>query len=150
MCANGESNSVSSARRGCILIVEDVHYMRLLLRQTLTTMGYEVIEARDGNQAATTYRERHDEVVLIMTDIVMPDSDGIECIEKIRSIDKKVPILVVTANPSKENLVACAKLGISGVVSKPFDRNRFRSKVLELLSALEPHESEEVQLEPSS
>lgn len=144
MDTNSETRTDTS-KRGKILIVEDVHYMRLLLRQTLVAMGYEVLEARDGNQASLTYQENQKEIVLILTDIVMPDANGIEGIQKIRAISKKVPILVVTANPSKENLVACAKLGISGVVSKPFERNRFRAKVLELLSVNDSQLSSESQ-----
>jgi len=140
----------NSSSRGTILIVEDVHYMRLLLRQTLKSMGYEVIEARDGGQAGEVFAEKQSEIKLVMTDIVMPGVDGIGAIKRIRAIDKKIPILVVTANPNKDNLVACAKLGISGFISKPFDRNRFRAKVLEILSPSEvppPEESTKNQQE---
>ena len=132
--SEGNNPKAKVTSRGTILIIEDVHYMRLLLRQTLKSLGYEVVEARDGSQAGEVYSQHQENIKLVMTDIVMPGVDGIGAIKKIREINKKVPILVVTANPYKDNLVACAKLGISGFVSKPFDRNRFRAKILEILS----------------
>ncbi len=121
--------------RGTVLVIEDVHYMRLLVRQTVTAMGYEVLEARSGEQGVQLFAQHQAEIHLILLDIVMPQMDGIETLQAIRKVDAKVPVLMVTANPNKDNLMACAKYGISGFISKPFDRNKFRAKVLEVLAA---------------
>jgi CheY-like chemotaxis protein len=127
-------SSKKFSNRGTVLVVEDVHYMRLLVRQTIAAMGYEVLEARSGEQGIELFSQQQSEIQLILLDIVMPGLDGIETLQEIRKIDPKIPVLMVTANPNKDNLMVCAKHGISGFVSKPFDRNKFRAKVLEVLA----------------
>jgi twitching motility two-component system response regulator PilH len=81
-----------------VLIVEDNAISATVLEHTLDKHGYETLTANDGDQALA-YLESHPEIDLVITDLVMPNTDGIELVRKIKERDEwnAIPILVCTS-----------------------------------------------------
>ena len=89
------------------LIVEDDPYQRLLYREELTYAGYDVLEASGGQEAICIVEET--EVDVVVLDIAMPGTDGIETLSRILAIDNKIPVILNTAYSSyKDNFMTWA------------------------------------------
>lgn len=103
------------------LVVDDFSTMRRIVRNLLKELGYtNVDEAEDGVQALTKLRS--DKYDFVVSDWNMPNMDGLTMLKKIRADDalKKLPVLMVTAEAKRENIIEAAKAGASGYVVKPF------------------------------
>jgi two-component system chemotaxis response regulator CheY len=113
-----------------ILAVDDSRSMRALLRMTLGSSGFDVVEAEDG-QAALEWLETN-EVDLIITDINMPRLDGFGLIEQLRGQHRRHvdrPILVLTTECSDEKRAQAREAGATGWIVKPFDPERLVAAV---------------------
>ena len=103
------------------LVVDDFSTMRRIVRNLLKELGYsDVDEAEDGIQALQKLKsEKFDFVV---TDWNMPNMDGLDLLKAIRADAalSSLPVLMVTAEAKKENIIAAAQAGASGYVVKPF------------------------------
>ncbi len=113
-----------------ILTVDDSRSMRALLRMTLSSGGFEVVEAEDG-EAALAWLETN-EVDLIITDINMPRLDGFGLIERLRGQQRRHvnrPILVLTTEFSDEKRAQARAAGANGWIVKPFDPERLVAAV---------------------
>ena len=113
-----------------ILLVEDDDELRTLLKLLLTSSGYEVREAPNGTRACAMYqRHRFD---LVITDLVMPDIDGLEVIMELLRRDKSAKIIAISGggqDRGKEYLRIAQKLGAQLTLSKPFSNEQFLEAV---------------------
>jgi two-component system chemotaxis response regulator CheY len=103
------------------LIVDDFSTMRRIVRNLLKELGYtNVDEAEDGAMALNKLRS--DQFDFVISDWNMPVMDGLAMLKAIRSDPSlsKLPVLLVTAEAKKENIVAAAQAGANGYVVKPF------------------------------
>lgn len=132
-----------------ILIVDDAKFNRTLLNRGLTKAKHNVIEAENGLLAEQILDLQHASIDLVICDISMPVQDGITTLTNIRKKFGDLPVVMLTAFSDKENVLKCAKLGISGFLAKPFDIKRVRSKIMEILGTEEEPE-EEVESEDSA
>ena len=108
-----------------ILIVDDIAYIRQMLRTTLTMNGYEVVaEVDDGNKAIQYYSEYKDETDVILMDIEMKGMSGLDALRQIRSFDKDIPIIIMTGNPDKKYFEEALSYGMSDFIVKPIDIDR--------------------------
>ena len=117
-----------------ILIVEDQEDNRTILRDVLSTVGYELIEAlngEDGVKLAQT--ERPD---LILMDIQLPKMDGYEATQQIKSIAelKTVPIIAVTSYALSGDEAKARAAGCDGYIAKPFSPRELLAKIRKYLS----------------
>lgn len=122
-----------------ILVVEDFSSMRRILVTLLKELGYtKVSEAEDGEKALKILREKDAlaPVDFVITDWNMPVMDGLELLKTIRATDdlKDLPVLIVTAESKKENIIAAAQAGADGYIVKPFNEATLKEK-LERISA---------------
>ena len=103
-----------------ILIVDDSASIRQMLGFTLRAAGYEVDEAVDGKDGLGKAQRKAYQ--LVFTDQNMPNMDGLTLLRKIRSSEKlkHLPVLMITAEAKKENIIAAAQAGASGYIVKPF------------------------------
>ena len=103
------------------LVVDDFSTMRRILRNLLKELGYlNVDEAEDGNSALL--KLRRDPFDFLITDWNMAGMDGLQLLKEVR-IDatlKKLPVLTVTSEAKRENIIAAAQAGASGYIVKPF------------------------------
>lgn len=111
-----------------ILVVDDAAFMRHLVKRCLTQGGFEIVgEASNGAEAADKYKDLKPDLVTL--DMVMPEVDGLEAIRRIRALDGKARIVVVSAVDQRENLLEAIRLGASDYIVKPFDAERVTSAV---------------------
>ncbi len=119
-----------------ILVIDDEPEMRRLLRRILVGAGHRVIEAENGASGLRHLeRERPD---LVITDILMPDKDGIETIQEIRSAQAGMRIIAMTGGgryQGFEYLDIAKALGADALLSKPFRSAELLDAVAQLVSA---------------
>jgi two-component system, NtrC family, response regulator AtoC len=94
----------------CILIADDDDAMRAMLVDLLQDEGYEVLEARNGSEVLTQVAA-HPEVNLLLMDVVMPDMDGIETLERLRKQGYEVPVIVMTAQGTSSTAIRAIQMG---------------------------------------
>lgn len=100
------------------MIVDDEPGVRALLRDTLSIAGFDVIEATDGMSALTLMRTNQPQLAVI--DINMPLMDGFELVERLRSTNNFIPVLMLTAREDKSDIARGLKIGADDYVIKPF------------------------------
>jgi CheY-like chemotaxis protein len=126
-----------------ILIIDDEPQIRSMLRLMLERVGYEVAEAPDGIEGIRRYRENP--VDLIITDLIMPNKDGIGMIIDLKKEFPKVKIIAMSGggvNRPEGYLDGAKKLGAARTLTKPIDRDEMLKAVKETLKdPLTPAES---------
>ena len=111
-----------------VLIVDDSALTRRSLRQILETAGHEVVEAENGLDALERYFLDKPDVVLL--DLVMRGMYGLEVLQKLRELDPRARIVVVSADIQTSSQDLAGEAGATGFINKPFDRT-------DILSALD-------------
>lgn len=112
------------------LIVDDFSTMRRIVRSLLKEMGYtNADEAEDGTAAIAKLRSQPFDFVV--SDINMPNMNGFELLQAIKADDelKHLPVLMVTAEARKEDIVQAAQSGAAGYIVKPFTKATLEEKV---------------------
>ena len=119
-----------------VLIVDDSAAIRKILqrvlRQTDIPIG-DVLEAGDGVEALKTLNDRH--VNLILSDINMPNMDGLQLLAHLKQSDKwkAVPIIMVTTEGGQGKVIEAVQLGAAGYVRKPFTAEQIKEKLSGLI-----------------
>jgi len=122
-----------------ILIVDDMAAMRKILKTLLGQLGYKnVDEAEDGKQALEILKQNPNRYGLVVTDWNMPNMTGIELVQAIRSDEqlKHLPVLMVTAEAKKENVLMAIKAGVNNYIVKPFTAETLKEKIEKIFSSL--------------
>jgi two-component system, chemotaxis family, chemotaxis protein CheY len=113
-----------------ILTVDDFPTMRRIIRNMLRQLGYtNIVEAEDGAEAwSLLQREKVD---LVISDWNMPNMNGLDLLKAIRADEhlKPLPVLLVTAEALKDNVVAAVKAGVNNYVVKPFTAETLKDKI---------------------
>jgi DNA-binding NtrC family response regulator len=108
-----------------ILIAEDDEtqrmYLAALISKKLNTKTY---NCHNGREAINTLKGKHDKISLILTDLQMPVSDGIEVLNFAKKNYPNIPVIVLTGTQDSDSAVECMKLGATDFVTKPYDNNR--------------------------
>ena len=121
-----------------ILIIDDNTRLRQLLRRMLEQGGYKVVDARDGKEGIELYRQAPTD--LIITDVVMPEKDGIETILELKRDFPDVKIIATSGDSralgAQYCLSAMKALGAEYVFTKPFRRKELLDAVHELLNRI--------------
>ena len=113
-----------------VLVVDDFATMRKIVRNILKQIGFEdITEAEDGNSALQVLK--NETVGLVVTDWNMPNMTGLDLLRQIRSNPKtaQLPVLMVTAEGLKENVLEAVKAGVNNYVVKPFTAEVLQEKI---------------------
>jgi two-component system, chemotaxis family, chemotaxis protein CheY len=111
-----------------VLIVDDDDLMRTLLRGILRGESYQIIgDARNGILALEFIEKSRPDIVLL--DVMMPEMDGLETLQRIRAKYPSIVVVMITGNPSVETVQESIQKGAKGFIIKPFNS----AKVLETL-----------------
>jgi two-component system KDP operon response regulator KdpE len=121
-----------------ILIVDDEPQIRRVLRTTLTSHGYTVIEARSGDEALEQIRSEHADLILL--DVNMPGRSGLETCREIRETSD-VPILMLTVRNSERDKVQALDAGADDYIVKPFGTEELTARIRAALRRSTPAES---------
>ncbi|MCW5210906.1 response regulator, partial [Desulfobulbus sp. N3] len=114
-----------------ILIVDDSLFTRTIHRQTVENEGYLVVEAGGGQEAVEIFKKEKPD--LVVTDLLMPDMDGMDLIREILTTDPTAKMVVCSADRKIEHIREAGKIGALGFLSKPIaaeDLNRLIEKLM--------------------
>jgi two-component system chemotaxis response regulator CheY len=118
-----------------ILVVDDSSTMRRIIMNTLKSLGYEdIIQAADGVEAWEALQQNPD-IGLVMTDWNMPNMNGLELVKKIRADEryKNLPIIMVTTEGGKKEVITALKAGVNNYIVKPFNKQILQKKLEEVI-----------------
>jgi CheY-like chemotaxis protein len=119
-----------------ILVIEDENLLSDLLKKFLTRDGHQVLIANDGVEGIKIYYQFRPD--LIITDIIMPEKDGIEVIVEVLKDNPELPIIAISggrrAVTADFNLDSAEMLGVKGILQKPFTHEQLQELVSTLLS----------------
>ncbi|MFC1592021.1 response regulator [Thermodesulfobacteriota bacterium] len=117
-----------------ILVIEDDEQVRILLKKMLENAGYSVAEAPNGEIGITMYRENPQD--LVITDLIMPEKEGIETIRELLSDNPGAKIIAISGGGSvdpEQYLHMAERLGVLKTFAKPFRREEILQAVQELI-----------------
>lgn len=126
---------VSHPSMARILLIEDDEAIRMLLRENLTRAGHEVTTASNGREGLEMHRPGAFD--LVVTDLVMPEKEGIEVLQDLKVKDPKLKALAMSGGgqfgAAETYLRLASLLGAGKVLAKPFTRDQFLAAVDETL-----------------
>jgi len=105
--------------KGCLLIVDDEEHIRDMLSRHFRFLEYDVITA--GNGAEALARLGESKVDVVISDIVMPEVDGVELLRALRSQYPMIHAVMITGYVTLENALACMRLGADTCIFKPLE-----------------------------
>lgn len=123
-----------------ILIVDDFSTMRRIIRNLLRDLGYNnVTEADDGLSALPVLQTNSFD--LLITDWNMPGMQGIDLLKAVRADPKiaTLPVLMVTAEQKREQIIEAANAGVNGYIVKPFTAQTLKEKIDKIFERIEAH-----------
>jgi CheY-like chemotaxis protein len=118
-----------------ILVAEDHDGMRDMAEQILGTLGYRLILAHDGEEAARKFRDHADEISLLLMDVVMPKMAGTEAYEKISAMRSGIPVIFTSGYSEQGAYLTSALRAGATVLQKPYGARSLARKVRELIDA---------------
>jgi CheY-like chemotaxis protein len=107
--------------RETILLVDDEHPFRSVMRAMLAFRGYTVLEAVDGAEAVQRYRDAHSQIDLILLDLQMPRMNGWDTLDKILEINPAARVLLLSGGQTDPPPGRASADQANGIISKPFD-----------------------------
>ena len=120
------------------MVVDDSRAMRMLLSRMLAEIGYEVLQASNGKEALSVFQEQDGGISLILVDWNMPEMNGLEFVQRVRSDpgSAEVTVIMVTTETEVEQMVRALEAGANEYVMKPFTKEVITDK-LRLLGAVQ-------------
>lgn len=116
-----------------VLIVDDLAFIKLIIKDTLEKKGFEVVgEASNGMEAIEMYSKTKPDVVLM--DITMPRMDGIQALSKIMEIDKNAKVIMCSALGQQRLIIQAIQLGAKDFIVKPFKPDRIIGAIKKALN----------------
>ena len=124
---------------GLVLVVDDEPDVRKVVGMTLKKAGYDVIEAEDGEKGIEEVKKGENSILLnlIITDIRMPNMNGIDVINYYKKEWPSIPIIVLTGFPDLEMATTMLKHGVSDYLVKPVESDKLRASVAKALEQRE-------------
>ncbi len=136
---------LSKTKKLSILLVDDYKYLRNDLQSIFEDIFQIVIVADNGNSALEIYQNYFDEnqkyIDIILTDIEMPQMNGIELSEKILQINRDQEIIVISAYTDTKHLIKLINLGVAQFITKPIETDILLNTILDISSKIEPRDS---------
>lgn len=118
-----------------ILVIDDEPVIRIILKQLFEENGYDVCEASDGKQGIALFKKEKPD--LVITDLIMPDEEGLEVMKKIKQMLPDAKIIAISGGgigSAQVYLSLAKKMGASHVFEKPFDAKQMLATVQDMLS----------------
>lgn len=124
-------------RQGVILFVDDEPEVRTIARLSLEQQGYKIIEAEDGAKAMEIFEQRRGEISLMITDVLMPNLDGLGLSGRIHKLDPDLPVLLLSGHVLEEDLWAPGNARMRYLM-KPYRLQDLHSAVVDLIGPAQP------------
>jgi len=101
-----------------VLVVDDSEFMRRVIKNILENGGHKVMEAKNADEALELFKKFGADVITM--DIVMPETDGIETVKRLKEADDKVKIIMVSALGHQKTVMRALEAGALDFIMKPF------------------------------
>ncbi len=120
------------------LIVDDFSTMRRIVRNLLKELGFTNVEEAEDGAVALQRLKSAGGIDFVITDWNMPNMDGLTLLQSIRADAglKHLPVLMITAEAKKENIIAAAQAGASGYIVKPFTAATLNEKMVKIFDKM--------------
>ncbi len=128
-----ESEEEISGGRESILVIDDEEVIREVTGEILSSYGYNVQLAADGEDGIRIYRQQQPRCDLVILDMIMPRQGGRDTLLELKKIDPAVKVLFSTGYSQNEKVNEIISLGVSGFIQKPYQVNNLLTKVREIL-----------------
>ncbi|MCL2009572.1 MAG: response regulator [Synergistaceae bacterium] len=118
-----------------LLVVDDSSLIRKVIKAAADVLQMETEEARDGIEALETLSKSHKEIDLILLDWNMPEMNGYDVLVEIKGSDeyKNIPVMMVTTEGQKSNIIAAVRAGAANYLTKPFTVEQLEAKIIECI-----------------
>ena len=118
-----------------LLIVDDSSIVRKVVKAVADVLQMETEEAQDGIEALEVLSRSHKEIDLVLLDWNMPEMNGYDVLVEIKSNDnyKDIPVMMVTTEGQKSNIVAAVRAGAANYLTKPFTVEELETKIIECI-----------------
>lgn len=124
-----------------LILAEDEPALALIIKESLETRNFEVLHCKDGEEAITTFTKH--KVDLLVLDVMMPKKDGFSVAKDVRKLDKKIPIIFLTAKSQTQDVVEGFNSGGNDYLKKPFSMEELIVRIHALLGRINPEKTEE-------
>ncbi|MDQ6957518.1 MAG: PAS domain S-box protein [Mariprofundaceae bacterium] len=114
-----DEKPVIHGRGETILLADDERHVRETVAEVLETMGYKVLQAKDGREAMRIFKTNQDEITLAILDVVMPHYGGIQLAERIRKMSSDIPVIFMTGYDNEQVLGSIEQPRNSKILTKP-------------------------------
>ena len=118
-----------------ILSVDDSAIIRKIIRGAVEVLDFELLEASDGLEAVEVLEKEYREIALILLDWNMPGMNGLEFLKKIKGSPEfaRIPVMMVTTESEKENIIKAIQAGAVHYMTKPFTIEELIKKIMQCL-----------------
>ncbi|MFH1147048.1 MAG: response regulator [Pseudomonadota bacterium] len=118
-----------------ILSVDDSSVIRRIIAGTVEVLGYDTIEASNGEEALGILKEKHEEIVLVLLDWNMPGMNGLELLQQMKANTRyaQIPVMMVTTESERENIIRALQAGAKHYLTKPFTQQVLAARIMECL-----------------
>lgn len=130
---SGRSSDQALSAAAQILVVDDEEMVLKLCRRMLKHMGYEVLTARDGEEALAVFRKKSDNIAAVILDLSMPRMDGLSVFNQMRKIDPAVRVILSSGYSRETATGRFAERGLSGFLEKPYNMNQLKGELVRVL-----------------
>jgi two-component system, chemotaxis family, chemotaxis protein CheY len=111
-----------------VLVVDDSGVMRKIIIRSLNAVGVtDTVEAANGQEAIDLFKGQ--EFDMVLTDWNMPEKSGLDVLTEIRATGSQVPVIMVTTESQKGQVLAAIQAGVTDYLTKPFEQEQLRAKL---------------------
>ena len=118
-----------------VLSVDDSGVMRRIIGRTVDVLGYGFLEAANGLEALDVVAKNHNDILLIILDVNMPEMNGFEVLERLKADPtyKSIPVMMLTTESERSRIVQAIQAGAVNYICKPFQQDDLAVKIAESL-----------------
>lgn len=118
-----------------ILSVDDSSMIRKIVRNSVEVLNYSLLEASSGDEALSVLLKEHESIKLILLDWNMPGMNGLELLKIIKkdNVYRNIPVMMVTTEGEKANIVKAVQAGVANYLLKPFTSEELTKKVMQCI-----------------
>lgn len=124
-----------------VILAEDEPALAVIIKESLETRNFEVLLCGDGNEALTAFNNQVPDILVL--DVMMPILDGFNVAKEIRKLDKKTPIIFLTAKSQTQDVVDGFNVGGNDYLKKPFSMEELIVRIHSLLNRVNSNKTEE-------
>lgn len=123
--------------RKTILVIDDEEMIRDIAHDMLNHLGYNIISAADGETAVEIFKDKNLLIDLVIVDLIMPRMNGMVCLQKLKEINKNIPVIVASGISEISKKRLAIEMGAHGYLEKPYSIKSLKEICLSVLESVE-------------